>query len=208
MTRAKPRPTERRFRGVVLPYSHHPAIRRVRRAGNEPTIHGTKLWKSSCLLIDYLHKHRPGPNPKVLDAGCGWGITGIWCARTLGAAVVSMDADPAVFPYLDAVADLNRVSTTPLVSRFEKLGKTQLTGIDLLVGGDICFWDDLVKPVNRMIDRAIDSGVGTIVIADPERPTFHTMAAKAIKRHGGDLLEWRTRGSIEARGALLIIHNR
>lgn len=199
--------TERRFRGVTLPTGSHAVIRKVKRAGHEPSIHGTKLWKSSCLAIDFLHKHPPEAAATVLDAGCGWGITGVWCAKQLGAAVVSMDADAAVFPFLAAVAQINGVTTTPLVQRFEKLKAAQLSGIDLLVAADVCFWDELVKPVGKMIDRAIDTGVKQIVIADPERPTFHTMAERAISRHGGELIEWKTKGKIEARGALLVINN-
>ena len=197
----------RRFRGVAMPYASHPSIRAVKRAGHEPSIHGTKLWKSSCLIIDYLKKNPPGRTKRVLDAGCGWGVTGIWCAKQWGSKVISMDADPAVFPYLEAVAELNGVATQPWVQRFEKVRKKDLEKVDVLVGGDICFWDELVKPVNRMIDRAIDSGVGTIVIGDPERPTFHEMAARAIKRHGGELLDWRLTGTVKATGALLVIHN-
>ena len=197
----------RRFRGVAMPYASHPSIRAVKRAGHEPSIHGTKLWKSSCLIIDYLKKNPPGRTKRVLDAGCGWGVTGIWCAKQWGSKVISMDADPAVFPYLEAVAELNGVATQPWVQRFEKVRKKDLEKVDVLVGGDICFWDELVKPVNRMIDRAIDAGVGTIVIGDPERPTFHEMAARAIKRHGGELLDWRLTGTVKATGALLVIHN-
>jgi predicted nicotinamide N-methyase len=206
-SKSKKRPIERRFRGVSMPYSHHPAIRAVKRAGHEPTIHGTKLWKSSCLVMDYLHKHAPEHADTVLDAGCGWGITGIWCARKLGADVISMDADPAVFPYLDAVAAINKVSTTPLVARFENLKKQQLKNIDLLVAADVCFWDELVKPVAKMVDRAISAGVKQIIIADPERPTFHEMAERCINRHGGELIEWHTTGDIKASGALLVINN-
>jgi len=197
----------RRFRGVVMPYSGHSSIRAVKRAGHEPSIHGTKLWKSSCLIIDYLKKHPPARRKKVLDAGCGWGITGIWCAKQWGSEVISMDADAAVFPYLDAVAALNGVETTSWVQRFEKVQKKNLKNVDILFGGDICFWDELVKPVGKMIDRAIDAGVGTIVIGDPERPTFHEMAEKAIERHGGELLDWRLSGTVKATGALLVIHN-
>ena len=131
----------RRFRGVVMPYAGHKSIRAVRRAGHEPSIHGTKLWKSSCLIIDYLKKHPPKRRKRVLDAGCGWGITGIWCAKEWGSNVVSMDADPAVFPYLDAVAELNGVSTKSWVQRFEKVRKKDLENVDILFGGDICFWD-------------------------------------------------------------------
>ena len=197
----------RRFRGVVMPYAGHKSIRAVRRAGHEPSIHGTKLWKSSCLIIDYLKKHPPKRSKRVLDAGCGWGITGIWCAKEWGSKVVSMDADPAVFPYLDAVAELNGVSTESWVQRFEKVRKKDLEKVDILFGGDICFWDELVQPVAKMIDRAIDAGVGTIVIGDPERPTFHEMADKVTEKHGGDVLGWRLSGTVKATGALLVIHN-
>ena len=197
----------RRFRGVVVPYAGHKSIRAVRRAGHEPSIHGTKLWKSSCLIIDYLKKHPPKRRKRVLDAGCGWGITGIWCAKEWGSKVVSMDADPAVFPYLDAVAALNGVSTKSWVQRFEKVRKKDLGNVDILLGGDICFWDELVDPVAKMIDRAIDAGVGTIVIGDPERPTFHEMTDKVTCTHGGDVLGWRLSGSVKATGALLVIHN-
>lgn len=197
----------RRFRGVVMPYAGHSSIRAVKRAGHEPSIHGTKLWKSSCLIIDYLKKNPPKRRKRVLDAGCGWGITGIWCAKHWDSKVISMDADAAVFPYLDAVAELNGVSTKSWVQRFEKVRKKDLEKVDILFGGDICFWDELVKPVGKMIDRAIDSGVGTIVIGDPERPTFHEMAERTIAKHGGEVLDWRLTGAVKATGALLVIHN-
>lgn len=203
----KPQVTERKFRGVTLPTAGHKVIRRVKREGYEPSIHGTKLWRSSFLIMDYLHKNRPETVNQVLDAGCGWGITGIWCAKKFGASVTSLDADPAVFPYLNAVAELNGVTTTPMVRRFEALKKSQLRSFDLLVAADVCFWEELVKPVGKLIDRAIDAGVGQIVIADPERPTFHEMAEKAITRHGGELIHWALKGKIKATGALLVINN-
>jgi len=131
----------------------------------------------------------------------------MWCAKKLRANVISLDADPAVFPYLEAVASLNGVATTPLVKRFEQLTKRDLGDIDLLVGGDICFWDELVKPVSVMIDKALDAGVKQIVIADPERPTFHRMAERVINKHGGDLINWAVNGSVTATGALLVINN-
>jgi predicted nicotinamide N-methyase len=207
-TRSKSRASKvRRFRGIVMPYSGHASIRAVKRAGHEPSIHGTKLWKSSCLIIDYLKKNKPSRTDRVLDAGCGWGVTGIWCAKQWGSATLSMDADPAVFPYLNAVAELNGVTTEAWVKRFEKVTRKDLEGIDVLVGGDICFWDELVDPVGKMIDRAIAAGVGTIVIGDPERPTFHEMAERAIEKHSGELLNWRLGGTVQATGALLVIHN-
>lgn len=40
-TNKKPSDT-RKFRGVVMPTAAHKVIRRVKRAGHEPSIHGTK----------------------------------------------------------------------------------------------------------------------------------------------------------------------
>lgn len=199
--------TQHRFRGAVLPTSSHPDIRRAKRANEAPAIHGNKLWKSSCLIIDYLHRH-PEPAPqRVLDAGCGWGIGGIWCAKTLGAKVTSVDADPLVFPFLEVTAALNGVETEARVARFESLQTRYLENFDTLIAADVCFWDELVGPVSNLVNRSIKAGVKRIIIADPERPTFHEMAQRCIDRHGGDLLPWRTRGAVAASGALLVINN-
>ena len=197
-----------RFRGALFPTSSHPAIRRAKRENEAPEIHGNKLWKSSCLIIDYLHKH-PEPKPRnVLDAGCGWGIGGIWCAQRFGARVTSVDADRHVFPFLRVTAELNGVETQERVSRFERLTKRDLAAFDTLIAADVCFWDELVAPVANLVNRAIDAGVERIVIADPERPTFHEMAERCIAKHGGEVKNWRTTGSLAASGALLIINNR
>lgn len=203
----KPVTTERRFRGMIMPTTSHPAIRRVRRQGMQPSIHGNKLWKSSCLLLDYLGKHTPEHHERVLDVGCGWGIAGLWCAARLGSEVTSMDADPDVFPYLDAVAELNGVRSRHLVRRFEQLSTRELAQYDMLIAADICFWDELVKPVTNLVNRAVKAGVKHIVIADPERSTFLEMAQTCVDRHCAELLPWRCRGSVEARGALMVIEN-
>ena len=190
-----------------MPTASHPAIRQVKREGNYPSIHGDKLWKSSCLLIDYLNRNPPEHCRSVIDVGCGWGISGIWCARKLGAQVTSMDADPDVFPYLEATAELNKVSTDHLVSRFEKLKTRQLAQYDMLIAADICFWDELVNPVYNMVNRAVKAGVKHILIADPERSTFLEMAGRCSERHCADLIEWETRSPVKARGAIMVIEN-
>ena len=190
-----------------MPTASHPAIRRVKRQGLQPSIHGDKLWKSSFLLIDYLNKKPPAHAKTVLDVGCGWGIAGIWCAKKLRAEVCSVDADENVFPFLNAVAEINKVRTRTLVSRFEKLSKHQLSQFDMLIAADICFWEELVNPVSNMINRAVDAGVKHILIADPERSSFFNMAERMVDKHCADLIEWKTPKPMAARGALLIIEN-
>ena len=199
--------TERRFRGVRIPTGSHPAIRRLKRQGIEPSIHGNKLWKSSALLIDYLKKHPPEHSRRIIDVGCGWGISGIWCAKQFDSKVTSMDADPDVFPFLQATADLNGVETKHLVSRFEKLSTKDLAKYDMLIAADICFWDELVKPVTNMVNRAVKAGVKQILIADPERSPFFEIADKCADKHCAEVVEWQTSGSVEARGAIMVIEN-
>jgi predicted nicotinamide N-methyase len=191
-----------------MPTSSHPAIRRVKRRDINPSIHGNKLWKSSCLLIDYLKNNPSEHCQSVIDVGCGWGISGIWCAKTLGADVTSVDADSNVFPYLNAVAEINGVATSPLVSRFEQLSVEQLSRFDILIAADICFWDELAKPVSELVDRAVEAGVKRILIADPERAPFFVMAEHCIKQHCAEVIEWQAKGaSIKARGAIMLIEN-
>lgn len=198
----------RRFRGVNLPLSGHPEIRRLKRADSQPALHGNKLWRSSLLVIDYLHRHPPKQPLRVLDVGCGWGLMSAYCAKQWGAEVTAVDADEGVFPYLRAVAALNGVTITTRKSRFERLSRSFLQEFDLLIGADICFWDELADTVGRLLNRALDAGVGKIVIGDPERPPFHAMSERIVDRHGGELLQRKLSQPYRASGALLVIENR
>ncbi len=185
----------------------HPAIRKLKRQHEQPSIHGNKLWRSSFLLIDYLKKKPPERCRSVLDAGCGWGMSGIYCAKTHNAKVISVDADADVFPYLLANAEANEVTVEPLASRFEKITTKQLENIDLLVAADICFWDELVNPVFNLVNRAVKAGVKKIIIADPERSPFFEVAERCADRFCAELLDWRTTKPLNASGSLLIIEN-
>ncbi len=201
------RRTEYRFHGIKMLTTSHPAIRRIKRTDVHPSLHGNKLWKSSFLLMDYLKKHPPEHVGRVMDAGCGWGTSGIFCAKHFRSEVTSVDADDNVFPYLLANADANGVSVQPLQSRFEKITTRQLQGLDLLIAADICFWDELVNPVFNLVKRAVNAGVKKIVIADPERSTFFDMAHRCEDTFCAEILEWKTRRPVQARGALMIIEN-
>ena len=203
---ARPR-TEYRFHGVKMLTASHPAIRQIKRSDAQPSIHGNKLWKSSFLLIDYLKKNPPEHCRRVMDAGCGWGTSGIFCAKAFRSQVTSVDADRDVFPYLQANAAANGVSVTTLQSRFEKITSRQLQGFDLLIAADICFWDELVNPVFNLVRRAVKAGVKTIIIADPERSTFFEMARRCENHFGADIIDWKTRKPVQASGALMVLEN-
>lgn len=201
------RRTEYRFHGVKMLTSSHPEIRRIKRSDAQPSIHGNKLWRSSFLIIDYLKKHPPQYSRSVMDAGCGWGMGGVYCAKAFGARVTSVDADRDVFPYLLANAAANKVEVTTLQSRFEKITSRQLADIDLLIAADICFWDELVNPVFNLVKRAVNAGVKKVVIADPERPTFFEMAQRCQDKYCADIISWRSHKPLKASGSLMVLEN-
>ena len=198
--------TLRTLAGLHVPYARHPAVRKLKRQGHLPSIHGTKLLGASHILIDFLSKDLADPPRSIIDVGCGWGLAGIWCAKTYGAEVAAVDADPSVMPFLQLVADLNESTITSVVARFEDLQEDLLAATDWLIAADICFWDELIEPVTNMIARAIESGTKRIIIADPQRAPFLCVAETILQEYGGELIEWRTDNTRTA-GALLVIEN-
>lgn len=199
-------PIVKTIAGLRVPYARHPGVRAIKRQGHFPSIHGTKLWSSGSVLIDYIASTSSVAPTSVIDVGCGWGLAGIWCAKTFGSAVAAVDADESVMPYLQLVSELNGVDVTPVVARFEQLEADLLGATDWLIGADICFWDELVDPVTAMITRAIDSGTKRIMIADPRREPFLHVADTILSEFGGELVEWRVDESRHS-GVILVIEN-
>jgi predicted nicotinamide N-methyase len=192
--------------GLQVPYARHPRVRAIKRQGHYPSIHGTKLWSSSSVLIDYIASTATVAPHSVIDAGCGWGLAGIWCAKTFGSAVAAVDADASVMPYLSLIAELNEVEVTPVVARFEQLDSDLLGAADWLIAADVCFWDELVDPVTSMIEQAIESGTKRILISDPRREPFFNVADTILSDYGGELVEWRVDNSRQS-GVVLVIEN-
>jgi predicted nicotinamide N-methyase len=175
--------------GIYLLESKHRLIRRLRKA-YQPSVHGHKTWSASFLLMDYLQHEPLAKRSRVLEIGCGWGPGSVFCASRFKARVTALDIDREVFPFLEVLAELNGVKVEPLVSRFEKVSDEQLSRFDVIVASDICFWDNLVKPLNRFVARALDCGVKRIVVTDPGRPTFYEFCDRVRKRHCVELQEW------------------
>lgn len=184
-----PDPNVYKAYGIYLMETKHRLIRRLRKA-YQPSVHGHKTWNSSFLLMDYLI-HEPLPRKcRVLEIGCGWGPGSIFCAQRFKAQVTALDIDKEVFPFLDVLAALNDVEVTHLTSRFERLRTDQLAQFDVIIGSDICFWESLTKPLNRLVNRALDAGVKRVIVTDPGRPTFYEFCDLARKRHQVGLQEW------------------
>lgn len=196
--------TERSAYGVTILKSNHSRIRALKKA-HEPEIHGDKVWSSSFLIMDYLDRQGIKEGSKVMEVGCGWGLLGIYCAKKWGAAVVGVDADAKVFPYLHLHAEVNEITIQTRTARFESLRKSHLEGTQMMVGGDICFWDEMIDPLSKLVNRAMRAGIDQVIIADPGRPPFDEVCERAQKKWGAELKEWEVTKPSKARGWLLIV---
>lgn len=192
--------------GVHVLLSRHSNIRRLKRRST-PTRHGNRLWSSSWLLMDYLEKAGLSSGVRVLDVGCGWGLAGIFCAKRFHASVTGVDADPDVFPFLDLHASVNRVEIHTVHREFSRITTETLRGFDLLIGADVCFWEELVRPLKNLVLRALRAGVRGALIADPGRPPFEDVGKHFVAAGKGEILEWEVKQPRPSRGQILRIGN-
>lgn len=176
--------------GILLLENKHRLVKKLKKHYT-PSIHGHKTWNSSFLLMDYfLHTQLLHSKHKVLELGCGWGPTSIFCAHHAKCQVTGTDLDEEVIPFLELQAALNQVEVDTKVISFEKLTKKMLTDYDLIFGTDICFWDSLVDIHYNLVNRAKRAGVKHILLADPGRQPFFDLAERVIEKHEVELLDW------------------
>ncbi len=162
----------------------HPLVDYLAEECEEPLLHGTRVWQSGWLAIDWLQRHPLPQVSKVIDVGCGWGLLGIYCARQFGSRVLSVDVDPCVGPFLDLHARINEVTVRPRYTGIAGIGARDLAGTELLAGADICFWNELVQPLYDLVGRALEAGVPRILVADPGREPFEKLAARCVRDFG------------------------
>ena len=193
--------------GVKLLTAKHKELIKLKKNSQQPSIHGNKFWGSSYLIMDYLQENPPPKGCKVLEIGCGWGLAGIHCAANYRAKVTGVDADDAVFPFLHLHAKHNDVTIKTLQRRFEKITGKQLAEYDLIIGADICFWDELADVVYKLVRRACKAGVDKIIIADPERSPFYSMAERCVDKLYAEIEPRKVKKPKRASGALMVIEN-
>jgi cyclopropane fatty-acyl-phospholipid synthase-like methyltransferase len=99
----------------------------------------------------YLQQQGLPTSAHVLDLGCGWGLVGIYCAKTFNAQVTGLDTNAAVFPYLSLHARLNGVHLQTWQRSFAQVKPQELTTFDVIVGADICFWEELADPLYDLV---------------------------------------------------------
>jgi len=171
--------------------STHPEVRRLKRNQSSHSAHGNKVWRSSFVLMDYLTTYPPQPKSRVLDVGCGWGLTSIFLAKQFGADVTAIDIDPRVEPFLTLQASINNCFIRFREARFEDFTQEDLGHFHTIVAADICFWDEMVKPLIDFIRRAIEAGVKQIYIADPGRPPYWELCDYCVEAFDAEIVTRR-----------------
>ena len=122
--------------------------------------------------MDYLTTYPPASGSEVLDIGCGWGLTGLFLAKTFQAKVTGIDIDPGVAPFMALQSTVNQTDMGFAARSFESMTAEELASFETIIGTDICFWDDMTQPLFDFISMAIESGVERVIFADPGRPPF------------------------------------
>ncbi|MBN2062214.1 MAG: methyltransferase [Deltaproteobacteria bacterium] len=190
--------------GIRVFRSRHNAVRKLKRL-HSPSMYGFRVWPSSWLLIDYFKRMGLAKRSKILDIGCGWGLAGIYCAKNHNSSVTCVDRDSEVFPYLRLHAETNKVKITTMETGFEELSCGQLKSYELMMGADICFWNEMVESLKNLIARAFESHIETVVIADQGRSSFESLGRYFVEKGKGEIINWEVTHPHTIEGRILRI---
>ena len=190
--------------GIKVLLSSHPAIRSLKRQFI-PSSHGNRFWWSSWLLMDYFKRNGLPKKSRILEVGCGWGLASIYCAKSHKAAATGADIDRNVLPYGRFHAEINNVNVSFIQKSFEQFSKRDLENYDIILGADICFWDNMTGLLKNLILRAKRAGVKQVFISDPVRSPFERLCEYFNRERGGEVLDWTASEPREILGQILKI---
>lgn len=193
--------------GLKILRSTHPEVRKIKRKQQGHSAHGNKVWRSSFALIDYLETYPIEAHSKVLEIGCGWGLSGLYAAKNQQADVTGIDIDASVQPYFALQNAINDSVVKFQQRRFESLTTEELNQYQYIIGSDICFWDEMTDPLFDLIERAIKSGVKKILIADPGRPPFWELGDRCAQRLNSEIITRRIYQPFKSEKYILAITN-
>ena len=193
------------YKGLQVLKSSHPEVRKIKRKQSGHSAHGNKVWRSSFVMLDYLETHPLKENSRALEIGCGWGLAGLYLSKFQNIDVKGIDIDPSVKPYFELQNKINGCELNFEACSFESLSHQTLSKYQYLIGTDICFWDELTEPLFGLIQKARGAGGKKILIADPGRPPFWTLAELSAEKLGSEVITRRITKPWKSEKYILVI---
>ena len=139
---------------------------------------GSDLWDSALVLAHNLEGLVHSMEGKtVLELGSGTGAVGLYCSRCLGAKHVVLTDLPENLELLQRNRDANGipetlVSIAPLDWMSEDLPDAVLSGVDLIVGSDLCKFLGEITISNHDPFLSIPRPRSPAIRSIPSRATF------------------------------------
>ena len=110
---------------------------------------------------------------------------------------------------IDLHAEVNSLKMTREKKTFKQLTVSYLSSFDVIMGADICFWDQMADELFKLIKRSEKAGVRQVLIADPCRPPFSALASRCQDRLSKvEVLEKFLKRPVNASGEILIVNNK
>jgi predicted nicotinamide N-methyase len=155
--------------------------------------------------MDFIEKLGMPKRIRLMEVVCGWGLAGIYCAKNHGAIVTCVDIDAEVFLYVRLHAGIKKVDIQTMQVFFDGISGKNLKDIDVVIGADICFWDDMVTYLKALILRALGADTQLVLIADPGRSPFETMGSYFLENQQGEIMNRSINHPYPIQGRLLRI---
>ncbi len=107
---------------------------------------------------------------RVLDVGCGGGVSALAAARAGAADVVANDIDPWALATVELAAARQQLHVRPLLADLT-LRPEAVGGFDLLLCGDLAYERSYAAAQRALLLRAREAGA-RVLVADAERAYF------------------------------------
>lgn len=173
----------RQFR-IVLPTSidsllDHPSTHAAF-AQDEYMPYWAELWPSALMLGRALAQQPWPEGIKVLEVGCGLGVTGL-IALALGMEVTFSDYDAAALKFAAKNAQINglrQFHTLPLDWRYPPKNMT----VPLVLAADVIYESRNISPLLNLLNTVMGP-TGECWLSDPDRPQKEEFQS-ALSEHG------------------------
>ncbi len=128
-------------------------------------------WAAGCALARViLDRPELVQGRRVLDVGCGGGVTALAAVRAGAAEVVANDVDPWALATLAIAAERQGLTVTTLLGDLTR-APDSACGFDVVLCGDLAYERTQADPQRALLRRCLQAGA-RVLAADAERAYF------------------------------------